>query len=888
VKGLRIGRRRARTDAQTSSPLELALRPALIDGRWQVPDRFNFARDVVEALAGDPKRQALTFIGEDGIIEPRTFVEIAGGAARWASILAERGVQPKDRVVVVAGSSVQWLEIVLGVMKAGGVAVPCNPSLSAAALESRVTSTDASLVVAVPGCEPTIEQMSFAPEVHYVDEGMRRRASDAPTGVPTHNTSSRDVAFVFTTPGTSGVPREVAHTHGAVFAARAQAEHWLDAGPGDVVWCTDDSDSALAAWFTLAGPWSRGAEVVLHQGEFDPRERLEHLFRLGATILCQSASEYRAIAELGKLERFRSPRLRRLVSTGDFLEPEVLEVFQERWGLTIHNGYGQAETNIVVADGREAASRPGAVGRALPGYEVAVVDDQGNELPVGIEGDLAIRDHPPTLFAGYWEAPDETKAAFRGDWYLTGDVAMADEEGVITFVARAEDVITSSGRTFGPYEIEHVLRAHEAIAASAVVGVRDLQRGGQFVRAFVVPAAGTEGSEQLEAELRRYLAEVLREQQVPREIVFVEALPTVRGKVSRAALRDQPLSGRPLWEMPPTSQPEEAPSAPAPPVAEAVPIAPPPPPPPPAPIVAPEPVEVVSPPPEPVVFEPVVAEPEPVVVEPEPVVIEHEPVVIEPEPVVIEHEPVAVEPEPTPIPEPVAEVAPVPPAPEPELPEVPTVPEPVAEPPPPVEPQAASAAQPEPPPVPEPEDLGPLPDFVVVPSSEVAPPPPAPPAPPESEPEPEPEPELGPLPDYVVDPSRPIEPRMEPAETPQAADARPSFPGLVPKPEPKPSAAEAAGLYFPPVTSFPDLRTESSSDGESRSETRKTPPRRPAAEAGKSKRKRSLEEPGDDAGAVEWMAGLSNRLSAYSLAEDGAEVSDEPREGDPGEDEPGA
>ncbi len=249
-------------------------------------------------------------------------------------------------------------------------------------------------------------------------------------------------------------------------------------------------------WNTVIGPWSRGAEVVLHEGGFDADERLDLMFRLGPSILCQSPAEYGALAAHPKLERFRSPRLRRLVSTGDFLDPEVVAVFEERWGLTIYDGYGQAETNIVVAHLADGASQPGSLGRALPGHHVAIIDDQGNELPAGIEGDLAVRGRPPTLFAGYWELPEETKSAFLGDWYLTGDVALVDEEGFFTFLGRAEDVITSSGGTFSPFDVERVLTGHPAIAAAAVVGIRDLQRGGHFVRAFVVPKTGAEGSEQ--------------------------------------------------------------------------------------------------------------------------------------------------------------------------------------------------------------------------------------------------------------------------------------------------------------------------------------------------------------------------------------------------------
>ena len=926
MKGLRIGRRRARTNGLPSSPLELALIPALTDERWQIPDRFNFTRDVVEALAGDPKRRALTFLGKDGVIEPRTFMQIAEGAARWASVLRERGVQPDDKVIVLAGSGLDWLEVILGVMKIGAVTVPCSPTLTAAALEVRVSSAEAALVVAEHSCQAAIEQMSFTPDVHYIDDGRQRRASDVPEDSPTHDTSSRDLAFILATPGTAGALKGVAHTHGSVFATRVAAEHWLDAGRGDAVWCTAPTDSPHAVWSALVGPWSRGAEIVLHQGDFDPLERLDLLYRLGPTILCQSPAEYRALAGLRELERFRSPRLRRLVSTGDYLEPEIIAEFEERWGMTIHDGYGQAETNIVVANGAEAGFKPGSLGRPAPGHHVAIIDGEGNEMPVGIEGDLAVRGRPPTLFAGYWESPDETKSAFRGDWYLTGDVAMADEDGFLWFVGRAEDVITSRGRTFGPYEVERVLREHDAIAASAVIGLRDLQRGGQFVRAYVVPERGGGGSEQLEAELRQFVGQALPEQQVPREIVFVEELPMIGGKVSRHTLRERPVGGRPLWELPPTSEPEaEVPpvtieTAPAPPVVAAA-----------AAVVeaqqtvapAPEPVVLPEPIPEPVAEaaplrapEPIVA-PEPVVdfapvIAPEPVVAPElvdapEPVAEaapaleptpEPEPVRAPDPPPVVVPESEPVvvhePEPAAEAVPVPePTPEAEA-------EPEPEPTPEAEPEPIVKAGPEPTPVtealpvpehkpeftvvPEPEPRPdivtepspepaaavapePLPDFIV-PPGEASDPPAAPPAP-----EPESEPDLGPLPDYIVDPNRPPEAKSQAPVRPTPPAAPTLYFEVPSQPEPE---ASSTGLNFPPTASFPTPREDSDEDAQRKRDAPKAPRRRPAPESAKSKRNKSgPAEPGDEAEEVSWMEGLSNRLSAYSLAEEESGSGDE-------------
>ena len=285
MKGLRIGRRRGRDSEVALSPLELALRPALVDGRWQIPDRFNFTRDVVEALARDPKRRALTSLGKEGVIEHRSFLEISDGAAVWATTLRENGVTPGDRVIVVAGNTVDWLEIVLGVMKTGAVVVPCMPSISASMLERQVSSTDAALVVAERALEPTIERMGFTPDAHLFDDtsGVKRSSKDIPVAA-THDTASRDLAFIVSTPGVGGTRKDVAHTHGSAFATRVQAEHWLDVGRGDAVWCTTDAASPLTMWNTVIGPWSRGAEVVLHAGRVrrrraarsDVQARAEH------------------------------------------------------------------------------------------------------------------------------------------------------------------------------------------------------------------------------------------------------------------------------------------------------------------------------------------------------------------------------------------------------------------------------------------------------------------------------------------------------------------------------------------------------------------------------------------------------------------------------------
>jgi acyl-coenzyme A synthetase/AMP-(fatty) acid ligase len=428
----------------SAGSLHTALPRALAAGHWRVPKRFNFTRDVVEILGEDPKRQALRFVGNDGVIEPWTFLQLARGAARWAAILRMHRVGPGDRVLVLEGASPGWIEIMLGAVKLGAVSVPCAPTLPAAALGIRIAASRPKLIVAARSAEDELVRVRHGTPVVFLDDA-RRHAHRLPSEDRTHKTSSHDPAFIVSTSGRTNGPRGVVHSHSSTFAARVHAEHWLDAGLGDLVWCTAPTDSAQAFWSTLFGPWSRGAEVVLHDGAMDPVEQLETLRRLGVSVLCQTPTEYRVLAESGQLSHFRWARPRRLVSTGEMLPRDLIGVFEEEWGLTIHDGYGQAETGVIVGHDVRTGYRPGSIGRPLPGYEVAVIDGKGNQLPPNHVGALALGGHPPSLFVGYWDAPDESNAAFRGDWYVTGDLAVRDEDGFLWL----------RGRTAGFERIRH-------------------------------------------------------------------------------------------------------------------------------------------------------------------------------------------------------------------------------------------------------------------------------------------------------------------------------------------------------------------------------------------------------------------------------------------------
>ncbi|MGZ4394590.1 MAG: acyl-CoA synthetase [Gaiellaceae bacterium] len=492
----------------------------------KVPERFNFARDVVEAFPSD--RYALTFVDAAGAVERLTSGEIVEGARRWSGVLAERGLRRGDRVLVLVGKTPDWHLILLGALGLGLVTIPCSEMLRAKDLDFRMRHSGAALLVAHRGAEAEVAGM----DALFLDE------AGEPAAVPEcEDTRADEPAFILYTSGTTKDPKGVVHTHRYTWAKRAQAESWLDANRDDLVWCTAGTGWAKSIWNVLLGPWSRGAATILHEGGFDPAERFRLIGELGATVLCQAPTEYRLMAKLDAIASYDLSGLRHLVSAGEPLNPEVIRAFQDAFGKVIHDGYGQTENTLLVGNFPGAEIRPGSMGKPAPGYDVRVIDWDGNEVPVGEEGDIALRGDAPGLFAGYWNAPEETAAVHRGEWYVTGDRAVRDEDGYLWFTGRADDVILSAAYRIGPFEVESALLEHPAVAESAVVGKPDPDRG-QIVKAFVVLRPGQEGTDALVRELQEHCKRVTAPYKYPREIEFLEALPKTRsGKIRRVELR---------------------------------------------------------------------------------------------------------------------------------------------------------------------------------------------------------------------------------------------------------------------------------------------------------------------------------------------------------------
>ena len=322
------------------------------------------------------------------------------------------------------------------------------------------------------------------------------------------------------TSGTAGPPKAVVHAQRYLAGQRLQASHWLDARPGDLVWCTAGTGWSKSARNVFVAPWLAGAAAVLHDGRFDPAARLATLAAERPAVLCMAPTEYRLLAAAGELRPLDG--LRGLVAAGEALDPEVLRAWHEATGLWIRDGYGQTETGQLTGQPPGAPPRPGSMGRPLPGVRLDVVD---GELVLDPASD-------PTFFAGYLGEP-----APAGPWH-TGDRVRRDEDGYLYFEGRADDVIVSAGYRIGPFEVESALATHPAVAEAAVVAAPDPVRGA-VVRAVVVLRAGHEGSDALARELQDHVRAATAPYKYPRVVDFAGELPkTASGKVRRAVLRE--------------------------------------------------------------------------------------------------------------------------------------------------------------------------------------------------------------------------------------------------------------------------------------------------------------------------------------------------------------
>jgi acyl-coenzyme A synthetase/AMP-(fatty) acid ligase len=420
--------------------------------------------------------------------------------------------------MTLAGNRVEWVLTLLACWRMGAVALPCNTQLRHKDLALRAGVSGATLCVGDEELFGELGGVVDAMTLADVQATMDEESPQAPPLDPA-DLDPEDPALIVFTSGTTGEPRAVVHAQRYLTGQRTQATRWMGARNGELVWCTTATGWSKSARNVFVAPWLCGAAALIHDGRFDPAERLEVCEREGVNVLCQAPTEYRMLAKRTTLRAL--PGMRRMVSAGEALNPEVIDAFRSAVGLEIADGYGQTETGQVTGNLDGEPVREGSMGRPLPGIETRIVD---GELQV-------LASSSPTFFSHYVGSEP-----FDGEWWSTGDVVRADDDGYLFYEGRSDDLILSSGYRIGPFEVESALLTHPAVAEAAAVPAPDPDRG-SVVRAIVVLREGA-GSDELARELQEHVKATTAPYKFPRIVEFADELPkTASGKIKRAELR---------------------------------------------------------------------------------------------------------------------------------------------------------------------------------------------------------------------------------------------------------------------------------------------------------------------------------------------------------------
>src|SRR3954465_5602664 len=525
--------------------------------RWTVPAGYNIAHACCAQWAADRSRFALYWEDEAGATAAYSFWDIQVAANRLSNALAGLGVKRGDRVAIILPQRPETAIAYMAIFQMGAIALPLSHLFGPEALEYRITHAGASVAIVEPTTIANLWAVKAKlPELKHVIGVAGARESGvhawdtllakAATQFTMLDTAADDPAIIIYTSGTTGAPKGALQAHRLVIGNLTGFVHSHDFFPqlGDVFWSPADWAWAGGLFDALLPTWAFGVPILGYRGRFDAERAYYLLEKYGIrnSFLFPTALKLMMKAVPEPRKRYQL-NLRSIMSAGESVGVTVIEWAKAELGVTINEMFGQTEINYVVGNCQSAwPAKPGSIGRPYPGHRVAVIDDQGKELPPGELGEIAVNrscngQRDPVFFLEYWKNPQATREKFVGDWGLTGDQAKIDEDGYLWYQGRSDDVIKSAGYRIGPAEIENCLLKHRAVANAAVIGKPDETRGA-IVKAYVVLQPGEAPTPELIEDIQGHVRGRLAPYEYPREIEFIDALPmTTTGKVQRKELR---------------------------------------------------------------------------------------------------------------------------------------------------------------------------------------------------------------------------------------------------------------------------------------------------------------------------------------------------------------
>ncbi len=525
--------------------------------RWQVPRHYNIGVDVADRIAVDrPGTTALIDTGPDGTVQEYSFRDLVRLSNRLANALCSLGLKPGDRVGILLPQTPETAISHIACYKAGFIVVPLFTLFGEEALEYRLATSGVAALITSAADLPKIAAIRDMLEAldHVISIDSPPADSPGAVVLAYHDlcaaaadsfrpvdSLAEDPALLIFTSGTTGLPKGALHAHRTLLGhlPGVQFPHEFLPQPGDRFWTPADWAWAGGLLDALLPALHFGIPIAIHRsGKFDPEEAFRMLADHDLRNLFVPPTALKMMRQVSQPRARWNYAVRSIFTGGEATGTELLEWGEEAFGITLNEGYGQTECNLVVGNcAKIMPVKPGSMGRAVPGHDVAVLDAEGNPLPAGETGRIGIRAPDPVMFLGYWNDPEATEAKFAGDWLTTGDIGQQDEDGYLWFVGRDDDLITSAGYRIGPSEIEDCLMGHPAVALAAAIGKPDPIRT-EIVKAFIVPAEGVTPDETLAAEIREHVRNRLSAHEYPREVAFVDSLPmTATGKILRRELR---------------------------------------------------------------------------------------------------------------------------------------------------------------------------------------------------------------------------------------------------------------------------------------------------------------------------------------------------------------
>ena len=523
----------------------------------QVPPYFNFARDVVDRWAQyDRNKLALIWTNQQKEERKFTFRDLSRLSNRAAHALLKCGIRKGDRIFLQLPRLPEWWIYSLAMIKIGAIQCPSPVLLTPADIQYRINAGEFKMVITDQENAPKFDEVAGeCPTLQYrwlidgsrpdwingqqlLAETTSAQALEAPEAEPT---SQADPLLMIFTSGTSKHPKMVEHTHSYPIGHRVTAEWWHGLRENDVTMAISDTGWAKNLWGNYFGQWIAGACVLIFdvRGKFHAHKLLPVLEHYGVSDFCAPPTVYRMLLQ-HDLSQHNFSELRSCVSAGEPLHTESIQRWRESTGVTIREAYGQTETVAVLCNRAGETVKPGSMGKPTPGWLVELHDEDGNPVPQGEDGRVAVRisEHRPAgLMSGYVNCPGENEKYFINGCFYTGDRAYCDPDGYYWYLGRSDDIIKSSGYRISPSEVEDVMAHHPAVLEVAVIGIPDPLRGNR-IKAFVVSKPGTVESEELVRELQHYVKTLTAPYKYPREIEFLPRMPkTISGKIRREALR---------------------------------------------------------------------------------------------------------------------------------------------------------------------------------------------------------------------------------------------------------------------------------------------------------------------------------------------------------------